>query len=73
MVKNSTETKQDDIRLAAGLFDQDGKLVGVLTGSVDVGLNPGGEAGFELSYPEIPKGAEDRIVTVEVKAYEFNY
>jgi hypothetical protein len=55
MVKNITKSKQDDIRLAAGLFDQDGKLVGVLTGSVDIGLNPGGEAGFELSYPEIPK------------------
>lgn len=73
MVKNSNNTKQDDIRLAAGLFDQDGKLVGVLTGSVDVGLNPGSEAGFELSYPEIPKGAADRIVKVEVKAYGFNF
>jgi hypothetical protein len=73
MVKNITKTKQDDIRLAAGLFDQEGKLVGVLTGSVDVGLNPGGEAGFELAYPEIPKGVEDRIVKVEVKAYGFNF
>lgn len=73
MVKNITNTKQDDIRLAAGLFDQAGKLVGVLTGSVDVGLNPGSEAGFELSYPEIPKDSSERIVKVEVKAYGFNF
>ncbi|MDF2791018.1 MAG: hypothetical protein K0S80_4120 [Neobacillus sp.] len=73
MLKNITKNKQDDIRLAAGLFDQDDKLVAVLTGSVDVGLNPGNEAGFELSYPEIPKEAVDRIAKVEVKAYGFNF
>lgn len=73
MVKNITKDKQDDIRLAAGLFDSNGKLVGVLTGSVNVGLNPGAEAGFELSYPEIPKEAVDKIAKVEVKAYGFNF
>ncbi len=73
MVKNTTKVKQDDIRLAAGLFDGAGKLVGVLTGSVDIGLNPSGEAGFDLSYPEIPKEAVDKIVKVEVKAYGFNF
>lgn len=73
MVKNITKDKQDDIRLAAGLFDQNGKLVGVLTGSVGVGLNPGMEAGFELSYPEIPKEAAGNIAKVEVKAYGFNF
>ncbi|NMD72625.1 hypothetical protein HHO41_20515 [Bacillus sp. DNRA2] len=73
IVKNITKNKQDDIRLAAGLFDESGKLLGVLTGSVDVGLNPGSEAGFELSYPEIPKEAADRIAKVEVKAYGFRF
>ncbi|WP_147532287.1 FxLYD domain-containing protein [Bacillus marasmi] len=73
MVKNITKDKQDDIRLAAGLFDESGKLLGVLTGSVDVGLNPGSEAGFELSYPEIPKEAVDKIAKVEVKAYGFRF
>ena len=73
MVKNITKTKQDDIRLAAGLFDQDGKLIGVFNGSVDIGLNPNGEAGFDLSYPEISKEAAARIVKVEVKAYGFSF
>jgi len=69
VVKNTTEEKQDDIRLAAGLFDANGKLLGVLTGSVDVGVNPGSEAGFELTYPEIPREVVDQIANVEVKSY----
>jgi predicted small secreted protein len=73
MVKNITKDKQDDIRLAAGLFDQNGKLLGVLTGSVNVGLNPEMEAGFELSYPEISKDVAEKVAKVEVKAFGFNF
>jgi hypothetical protein len=73
MVKNTTDQKQDDIRIAAGLFDANGKILGVFTGSVDVGVNSGGEAGFELSYPEVPRNIVDKISKVEVKAYGWNW
>ncbi|MGP4067306.1 hypothetical protein [Halobacillus sp. B29] len=72
-VKNTTDAMQEDIRLAAGLFSSDGELLGVLTGSVDVGVNPGSEAGFELTYPEIPKENVDKIKKVEVKAYAWTW
>lgn len=73
VVKNTTDAKQDDIRLAAALLDESGKLLGVFTGSVDVGVNPEGEAGFDLSYPEIPKEVADKIAKVEVKSYAWNW
>jgi hypothetical protein len=73
VMKNSTQEKQDDIRLASALFDNEGTLLGVLTGSIDVGVNPGSEAGFELNYPELPEGVGDKVATVEVKAYGFKY
>jgi hypothetical protein len=40
-----------------------------ITGSVDVGVNPGSEAGFDLSYPEIPKEPASKVKNIEVKAY----
>ncbi|WP_102273680.1 FxLYD domain-containing protein [Cytobacillus massiliigabonensis] len=73
LVKNITDAKQDDIRIAAGLFDANGKLLGVLKGSVDVGLNAGGESGFELSYPDIPASIVPNIASVEVKAFAWNW
>ena len=73
VVKNVTKELQDDIRLAAGLFDAEGQLLGVLSGSVDVGVNPGSEAGFELTYPELPKGVADKVATVDVKAYGWTW
>ncbi|MGI8313842.1 FxLYD domain-containing protein [Halobacillus mangrovi] len=73
LVKNTTEEKQDDIRLAAALFDKDGKLLGVLNGSVDVGVNPGSEAGFELNYPEIPRDVAEKVENIEVKAYGWTW
>ncbi|MFJ7914780.1 MULTISPECIES: FxLYD domain-containing protein [unclassified Lysinibacillus] len=56
VVKNITKEQQDDVRLAAALFDANGNLLGALKGSVDVGIAPGSEAGFELSYPDVPPG-----------------
>lgn len=73
IIKNTTEELQGDIRLAAALFAEDGSLLGVLNGSVDVGVNPGSEAGFELSYPEIPKEVADQVATVDVKAYGWSW
>ncbi|MFC3039491.1 hypothetical protein ACFOGI_04450 [Virgibacillus xinjiangensis] len=73
VVKNTTEEMQDDIRIAAALFAEDGTLQGVLKGSVDVGVNPGSEAGFELTYPEIPREDASNIETVEVKAYGWKW
>ncbi len=73
VVKNTTDELQDDIRLAAGLYDSEGKLLGVLEGSVDVGVNAGSEAGFELSYPDIPEEVTDQVKTVDVKAYGWTW
>lgn len=72
-VENTTDEKQDNIRIAAALFSEDGTLLGVLQTSVDVGINSGSEAGFELNYPEIPSDVADEIDNVEVKAYGFTW
>lgn len=73
VVTNTTEELQDDIRIAAALFAEDGSLLGVLKGSVDVGLNPGSEAGFDLSYPDLPQEIADKVETVDVKAYGWTW
>ena len=73
MVKNITEEAQDDIRLAAGLYDANNKLLGVLTGSIDVTVNPDSEAGFELTYPDIPDEVAGQVSTVDVKAYGWTW
>lgn len=73
IVKNITEAQQDDVRLAAALFDADGNLLGALTGSVDVGIAPGSEAGFELSYPPLSPEVINKISTIEVKSYGWSW
>jgi hypothetical protein len=73
LVKNTTDELQDDIRISAALLGEDGALLGVLNGGVDVGVNPGSEAGFELSYPEVPRDIAGKVKTVEVKAYGFTW
>lgn len=73
VVKNITEEQQDDVRLAAALFDADGNLLGALQGSVDVGIAPGSEAGFELSYPDLSPDILSKIATFEVKSYGWNW
>ncbi len=73
VVKNTSDALQDDIRIAAALLAEDGTLLGVLTGSVTVGVNPGGEAGFELSYPEVPRDIVDKVETIEVQAYGWTW
>lgn len=73
MVKNTTKELQDDIRLSAALYGEDGSLLGILEGSISAGVNPGGEAGFELNYPEIPKDVVDKIAEVEVKAFGWSF
>lgn len=73
VVKNITEEQQDDVRLAAALFDESGNLLGALQGSVDVGIAPGSEAGFELSYPELSPEVMDKIATFEVKSYGWDW
>ena len=73
VVKNITDELQDDIRIAAGLFDAQGNLLGVFSGGVDIGINPGSEAGFELSYPDLPQGVADKVATIDVKAYGWTW
>ncbi|MEK5232789.1 FxLYD domain-containing protein [Lysinibacillus sp. FSL K6-0232] len=73
VLKNITEDQQDDIRIAAALLDAEGNLLGALEGSVDIGLAPNGETGFELSYPDLPPNIQDKIATIEVKPYGWNW
>ncbi|MGN1386300.1 MAG: FxLYD domain-containing protein [Bacillus sp. (in: firmicutes)] len=73
IVKNTTDELQDDVRIAAGLYDAEGNLLGVFNGSVDVGINSGSEAGFELSYPDLPEGVADKVATIDVKAYGWTW
>jgi hypothetical protein len=73
VVKNTTEALQDDIRISAALLAEDGTLLGIQNGSVDVGVNPGSEAGFELSYPEVPREIAGQVKTVDVKAYGWTW
>ena len=70
---NDSGEKADDIRIAAGLYDADGKLLGVLEGSLDISLNPDGKAGFELSYPELPKEISSKASEVKVKVYNWSF
>lgn len=73
LVKNPTDIQQEDIRLAAILYDANGNILGGLSGSVDVGLAPGGEAGFELSYPPLPDDIGTKVSKIEVKSYGFTW
>lgn len=73
IVKNSTDVEQEDIRLAAILYDANGKILGGLSGSVDVGLAAGGEAGFELSYPPLPDNIGLKVNKIEVKSFGFTW
>ena len=68
LVKNPTQELQDNIRISAALFAEDGSLVGVLSGGIR-GLNPGEEASFQLNNPPLPEGSEDKITKIEVNAY----
>lgn len=73
VLKNITEDQQDDIRIAAALLDAEGNLLGALKGSVDIGLASNGETGFELSYPDLPPNIQDKIATIDVKSYGWNW
>ncbi|SDI25191.1 hypothetical protein SAMN05192534_12818 [Alteribacillus persepolensis] len=70
-VINPNEETADDIRLAAALYDDAGELIGVLSGSIQVSLNPDGKAGFELNMPELPSDKE--AAEVNVKAYNWSF
>ncbi|MDP5275284.1 FxLYD domain-containing protein [Chengkuizengella axinellae] len=73
VVKNTTDKKHEFISVSAALYAEDGSLLGILDGSVDVGVAPGSEAGFELFYPEIPVEYGNQVVSVEVLAYGWDF
>lgn len=73
LVKNPTDQQQSDVRIVAILFDSNGEILGGLSGSVDVGLAAGGEAGFELSYPPLPDNIGSKVSKIEVKSYGFTW
>ncbi|SIS60105.1 FxLYD domain-containing protein [Salimicrobium flavidum] len=72
-VTNTTGEMQDDIRIAAALYAEDGSLLGVLNESLTVSVNDGSEAGFELTYPEIPPEHAGQVANVEVKAFGWDW
>ncbi|GGF27489.1 hypothetical protein GCM10010954_28210 [Halobacillus andaensis] len=72
-VINQNEEKADDIRLAAGLYDEGGEFLGTLNGSIEVSLNQDGKAGFELEYPELPEDVKGKVAEVKVKAYNWSF
>ncbi|WP_214481244.1 FxLYD domain-containing protein [Bacillus sp. SM2101] len=72
LVKNTKDEKQESISVAGALYAEDGTLLGILNDYIDVGLNPGNEAGFELLYPDIPIEFADQVATIEVMAYGWN-
>lgn len=72
-VINPNEKKADDIRLAAGLYDANGKFLGTLNGSIQVSLNKDGKAGFELNYPELPTEIKGKATEVKVKAFNWSF
>ena len=73
LVKNPTDIQQEDVRIAAILYDAEGNLLGALSGSVDVGLAPQGEAGFELSYPNLPEEIGAKVAKIDVKSYGWTW
>ncbi|MFC7063406.1 FxLYD domain-containing protein [Halobacillus seohaensis] len=72
-VMNPNKEKADDIRLAAGLYDENGEFLGTLNGSIQVSLNQDGKAGFELNYPELPEDVAGKASEVKVKAYNWSF
>ena len=72
-IMNDSGEKADDIRIASGLYDAEGKLQGVLEGSLDISINPDGKAGFELNYPELPKEIAGKVTEVKVKVYNWSF
>ncbi|MGE7601862.1 hypothetical protein ACQKL5_05065 [Peribacillus sp. NPDC097675] len=70
---NDGDEKADDIRLASGLYDEEGNLLGVLNGSLDIGLNAGGKTGFELNYPELPATVKGKAKEVKTIAYSWKW
>ncbi|WP_070119575.1 FxLYD domain-containing protein [Bacillus marinisedimentorum] len=73
MVSNPTDQKADDIRISAALFDEAGNFLGVLDGGIEVSLNPGGKAGFQLNYPELPAEIAGKAAEAKVKAYNWSF
>ncbi len=73
LVKNPTDVQQEDVRIAAILYDAEGNLLGALSGSVDVGLAPQGEAGFELSYPDLPEEVGAKVAKIDVKTFGWTW
>jgi hypothetical protein len=72
-IVNEGDQSADDIRVAAGLYDENDKLVGVLSGTVDVTLAPDGKAAFELNYPEIGPSVKGKAKTVKVSAFNWTW
>lgn len=73
LVKNPTDVQQEDVRIAAILYDADGNLLGALSGSVDVGLAPQGEAGFELNYQDLPTEVGAKVAKIDVKSFGWTW
>lgn len=71
-INNSTDSDQDDVNVAAGVYDDQGEFLGVLQGGVTVSIKPGEKGAFELQHPPfpLPEEATDFDVGAYVTEYE---
>lgn len=71
IVTNAGKGKGNDIRVAAGLYDEKGKLVAVLQKSIGVSLKSGGKTTFQLDFPSISPAIKGKVKTVKVVSYNW--
>jgi succinate dehydrogenase flavin-adding protein (antitoxin of CptAB toxin-antitoxin module) len=72
-IKNPLDKKAENIEVAASLYNDKGEIIAVLSGSLDVSLNPNSTAGFELQYPPLPQSIKGKIKETKVKTYSFQF
>jgi len=73
-VVNDSHENADDIRIIVALLDENDKLLGIYSKSLDVTLAPGKNMGFEVSYPSIEaEGFVDKVKKMVGKSYNWTW
>ena len=73
-VVNTSQENADDIRILIAMLDENDKLLGVYTNSLDVTLAPGKNMGFEVSYPPIEvKGFVNKVKKMVGKSFNWKF
>lgn len=68
-VTNTTDEVQDEVRIAAALYAEDGSFLGILRNKINPGLSPGSEINIPVALPDITRDVADQVETIDVKAY----